>query len=405
MRVMVALEDRFFKDKSGNIYSNTTSDYKFWQRYLQVFDEVVVLARVKTIDDAISNKPQANGRNVRFIELPYYIGLYDYLKKYIKLANAIKSSVNQADAFILRIPGAIGTCLWKELYKKNKPYGVEVLGDSFDSIRTAGGLKFIQNILCNITSKDQKEQCLNAIASAYVSKSYLQKPYPSKGWSTHYSSIDLPDEALVDENHLQVKVLNFKRISDGKKPLEICHAGTMEVAYKAQDILLEAVSVCISQGLDVKLTLLGEGRLFDSYFQKAKDLKIDNCVNFLGMLPPGKAVLKQLDMSDLFILPSTTEGLPRIVIEAMARAIPCIATNVGGIPELLSDEFLVPTNDVNSLASKILLFAKDPDKLEAMARTNLATAKDYTHSKLNPKRRSFYQKLKEETENLNKAIK
>ena len=403
MRVMVALEDRFFKTPNGNIYSNTTCDYKFWERYLQVFDEVIVLARVKAIEKEISNKPLANGPNVRFIELPYYIGLYDYLKKYIKLKHAIKSSINQADAFILRIPGVIGTCLSKQLHKKGIPYGVEVLGDSFDSIGTAGGLKFLQNILCKISSKHQKEQCLNAIASAYVSKSYLQKTYPPKGWSTNYSSIDLPDDALVDEDCIQSKLLTFKNISDGKKTLEICHAGTMEVAYKAQDILLEAVSVCISKGLDVKLTLLGEGRLFDSYFQKAKQLKIDKYVNFLGMLPAGKAVLKQLDMSDMFILPSTTEGLPRIVIEAMARAIPCIATNVGGIPELLNDEFLVPPHDIKSLASKILLFARDSNKLEAMAKSNLTTAKEYTHSKLNAKRITFYQKVKQETENISKG--
>lgn len=403
MRVMIALEDRFFKTQNGNIYSNTTCDYNFWSRYLRVFDEVVVLARIKAIEGEISNKPLANGPDVSFIELPYYIGLFQYLKKYAKLNKAVRQSVEKADCFILRIPGVIGTCLWKQLCKKGKSYGVEVLGDSFGSIGTAGGLKILQNILCKVSSRQQKEQCQNAIASAYVSKSYLQKIYPPKGWSTNYSSIDLPDEALIDEEGLQTKFLNFKDISDNKKPLEICHAGTMEVAYKAQDILLEAVSVCISKGLDVKLTLLGEGRLFDLYFQKAKQLKIDKYVNFLGMLPPGKAVLKQLDMSDMFVLPSTTEGLPRIVIEAMARGLPCIATNVGGIPELLDDEFLVSPYDIESLASKILLFARDSNKLEVMAKTNLLTAKEYTHSKLNAKRKDFYLKVKQETANINKV--
>jgi len=47
MRVMVALENRFLKSPDGNVYSSTVCDYHFWQRYLRVFDELIVCARVK----------------------------------------------------------------------------------------------------------------------------------------------------------------------------------------------------------------------------------------------------------------------------------------------------------------------------------------------------------------------
>ena len=126
MRIMVALEDRFFKDKNGGIYSNTTSDYKFWERYLQVFDEVVVLARVKDIGGEACNKPLANGPNVRFIELPYYVGPCGYLKQYRKLQKTIQRNLSQAEAFILRIPGVVGTCLWKQLCKDDAQIGRQI---------------------------------------------------------------------------------------------------------------------------------------------------------------------------------------------------------------------------------------------------------------------------------------
>ena len=57
MRVMVALEDRFFRTQDGSVYSNTTCGYEFWKRYLQVFDEVVILARVIEVEQQKLYKP------------------------------------------------------------------------------------------------------------------------------------------------------------------------------------------------------------------------------------------------------------------------------------------------------------------------------------------------------------
>jgi glycosyltransferase involved in cell wall biosynthesis len=404
MRVMVALEDRFFKTRNGDVYSNTTCDYKFWQRYLQVFEEVIVLARVKKIDDEIINKPQANGPKIKFFELPYYIGLYEYLKTYGKLKKAIESSTNQADVFILRIPGIIGTCLWQQLLEQGKPYGVEVLGDPFDSISTAGGFKALQNILGKIISKKQKEQCQKAVAAAYVSEFYLQQKYPPGCWSTHYSTLNLSDEAIITGSELEQKLISLQDVVSRKRPLKIYHAGTMEVAYKAQDILLEAVAICLAKGLRVELVLLGEGRLAAYYKSKAEQLGINKYVKFLGMLPAGDAVRKQLDMADMFVLPSKTEGLPRIVIEAMARGLPCIATNVGGIPELLDKEDIVRPNDADGLAEKIMIVTSDFERMSGMAYRNFHKAQKYNSKELNVRRLEFYHKLIDATVKTNVKV-
>ena len=66
---------------------------------------------------------------------------------------------------------------------------------------------------------------------------------------------------------------------------------------------------------------------------KAKALR--DRVRFRGQLTTPVDVRAELDRADLFVLPSRQEGLPRAMIEAMARALPCIGSSVGGIPELL----------------------------------------------------------------------
>jgi glycosyltransferase involved in cell wall biosynthesis len=388
---MVSFDDRYFKSRDGSFYSNTTCDYSFWRRYLQVFDEVVVLARVCAVDQK-PDKPQANGPGVSFYELPYYVGPIDYLRTFRKLNTAIQQSIDLADAYILRIPGTISTRLWHHLRKRGLPYGVEVIGDSRYSLRTAGGSRLLRSIMSVIAPRNQRRQCQFAVAASYVSEFYLQKHYPPGCWSTHYSTLDLPDEAILEGLGLEHKTIRLREVADGRRPLKICHAGTMEVAYKGQDILLEAVAMLRTKGLNVKLSLLGDGRLAGHYVDTARRLGLQDHVQFLGMLPPGE-VRKQLDLADLFVLPSTTEGLPRIVIEAMARALPCIATNVGGVPELLDEEDMVPPANAEVLAQKIESVVQNVQRMDAMSRRNLSAAKKYGMHELNTRRIEFYRKL------------
>ena len=81
--------------------------------------------------------------------------------------------------------------------------------------------------------------------------------------------------------------------------------------------------------------------------------------------------------ADIFALASFAEGIPVALMEAMAMAIPCVSTNVAGIPELIRDDvdgFLVPASSVESMASAIELLLVDGDlraRLGASARTRV----------------------------------
>lgn len=397
MRVMVTLENRFLRTKNGNIYSTTVCDYNFWKRYLQVFDEVVVLARLRESPELELNKPTANGKGVIFKPLPTYIGIKQYMLKYHQIVSLAKDATEQADAFILRIPGRISTILWRELIRREIPYGVEVVGCSQGSAETCGTNFLIKNILKQIGPRIQKKQCFQAAASAYVSKNYLQKNYPPNNWSTYYSSINLTDEAIISPQELKHRLKTLDKKIQKNKTLNICHVGTMTARYKVQDILIEAVAKCRNNGNDVSLTLLGEGKFKDMFLKKAKDYNIFEFVHFAGAVPPGKDVREVLDKADIFVLPSLTEGLPRSLIEAMARGLPCIGSNVGGIPELLPEKYLVEPGNVEKLTEKIISVIKNPKELKDMATVNWENSKEFSEKKLNKKRIEFYKKVVEFT--------
>ena len=131
----------------------------------------------------------------------------------------------------------------------------------------------------------------------------------------------------------------------------------------------------------------------------ARDLKIQDRVEFRGNLPAGDAVFAELDQADLFVLPSRQEGLPRAAIEAMARGLPCIGSRVGGIPELIGPDELVPPDDAGALANKIVELLRDPARMTRLSQRNLKMAADLPAMCSATRRVAFYEHLRNLTEN------
>ena len=240
----------------------------------------------------------------------------------------------------------------------------------------------------------QRRQCQEAAAAAYVTQSYLQAKYPPGGWSTYYSSIELCEEDILTEAELAEKIRRLREAFEGKRRFVLCHAGTMAARYKGQEILIEAAAKCIRRGLDLEVVLMGDGKFRPLYEQRAATLGIAERVRFLGNVPGGEAVRDEYDKADVLVFPSLTEGLPRVVIEAMARGLPCVASDVGGIPELLEDEFLARPGDVEELAERIEYMLGRTEDIGWIVKRNCEKSKEYKHNVLNLRRIEFYERIK-----------
>ena len=213
-------------------------------------------------------------------------------------------------------------------------------------------------------------------------------------FTTHYSSLSLAAAQLS---------MNPKTAAS-HGPLRLICVGSLEQYYKGHDVLLEAVGTCISQGADLYLRLVGDGRIRPKLEAMASKLGIRDRCEFLGHLAQPKAVMAELDKSDVFVLASRTEGLPRAVIEAMARGLPCISTRVGGVPELLSPEDLVVPNDAAALAAKIQEVANSAERREQMSHRNVMVAREYLEDVLQARRNEFYRHIERVTRTKDKAL-
>lgn len=389
MNVVCTTEKRYFRTPDGKVWTATGRGYTYWKRYLDAFDRVKVVARVLDVEQSEQRWQRADGDSVYFYAVPYYLGIGGYICRFRGIKRTMSEALEPGDAVVLYAGGPMSAVMESVVRRMRYPYGVYVGGDPYDTFSPGAFKHPLRPFLRWYFTRELKRQCRNACAAQYVTRGALQSRYPCPGLSVSASGVELPDSALVESPRLYTD-LNF--------PIRLVTIGTLEVMYKAPDVLIESVASCVRSGLDLTLTFIGDGVHRPRLETMARDCGIGDRTRFLGQLPAGQAVFAELDKADLFVLPSHCEGLPRAMIEAMARALPCIGTSVGGIPELLPPEDMVRPGSVSELSGKIYEVVTDPGRMSRMSARNLEKAREYTESIMRERRLQFYNYLKEKTQ-------
>jgi glycosyltransferase involved in cell wall biosynthesis len=391
MNLIVTSPIRYTQDQDGSVRTLSPADNKFWQRYLAVFDTVTVVGRCRHVKDHPVGAHRVDGEGVKIVSVPYYHGPRQYLFKMPAVRKALADIWDPSSAIIVRGPGPISARMAGLARAVGQPYGIEVIGDPYDVFAPGAVNHPLRPFFRWWWSRSLKRLCADAAAVAYVTSYALQQRYPARpdAFTTHYSSIQLDDETFVDQP---------RTYDSGLESCKIVTVGSLEQLYKGTDVLIESVASLSADGVDVTLTVVGDGAYRGHLEQLARRLDVDRRVEFLGKLPAGKAVRDQLDRADLFILPSRTEGLPRAMIEAMARGLPCIGSEVGGIPELLASNHMVSAHDARALADKIRELIQNRERMIKASARNLEIAKAYRSEVLQARRNEFYSYLRQRTE-------
>lgn len=395
-RVVVALEARFVEDELGNIYSALLSA-DFFQRYLNVFESVLVVSRVSHQSWAPAGWHIVSGPRIMFHPIPNYVGPAQFLMKLPALRRAVRNLVRDDDAVILRVPSQVSSLIEPQVSRSGHPFAVEVVGDPHD-VFSAGAVRHpLRRVFQWYFVRQMRGQCRRAVAFGYVTEHALQRRYPPSPGSlvTHYSSVEMAPSAYIAdasdiEHASKATEVGRRALEEPCRPPRLIFVGSLARLYKAPDILLRAVAACRDAGVDVELDLVGGGRYRVELERLSVKLNITNRVRFHGEVPSGEPIRRMLDFADVFVLPSRQEGLPRAMIEAMARGLPCIGSTVGGIPELLDAEDMIPPGDVSALARKIIEVSRDPQRQARMSVRNLKRSLAYRSDALRGRREELY---------------
>lgn len=388
MDIIYLIDYRFARTPDGAIWTDTAYDAVFWEPYLHVFDRVKLLSRVRDVPVAEQSWRRVDSNRISVLPLPYYLGPIQFVRQSGQIRRLMNKYFQQPGAIVLRAPSQLSNTAAAQLRKMHRPYGVDVVGDASAALAPgvvrARGRAFFRWWL----ARCQRRQCVDAMGVSYVAR-ILQERYPANAKAETLVCSDVRLETnWILQNARSFGVAGARRLVT---------VATLSQTYKGLDVLLDAIAECRQYKLPLTLTLIGDGRYRGELEAQAQRLGIANDVCFTGALAWGSELIDQLDQADLFILPSRVEALPRALLEAMARALPCIATHVGAVPDLLEKQYIVTSGNSRELAERIAVVASNPIRLTEMSSRNLAVAQQYASAMLRPKWDKFYRALADRT--------
>jgi glycosyltransferase involved in cell wall biosynthesis len=160
----------------------------------------------------------------------------------------------------------------------------------------------------------------------------------------------------------------FEPVLPAAEARDVLYVGELR-ELKGPDVLIEALAQLNRRGSSLSACIVGEGIQRRELESQARRLGLASQIVFRGALPAREA----FRLGRLLVVPSRAESFPYIVLEAAAARLPLIASSIGGIPEMLGPEALVPPGDAAALATAIERNLRDPRRLASTARERAAS--------------------------------
>lgn len=376
--LLLVANARLYKDDAGRYYSDGIYSNSFFRRYVTVFGRIGFVAKIKygEIDAVLSDKELIDISELEIVELPDFTSKKGLLVNLNRIVAIIKEATKRSDAFIIRMFQLEGLICW--LFRGNKRYAVEMINNVKTTSRYSALIK-------RIFIKIQKQIINGADAVFYVTEYALQKdfPYLGVGIQGACSDIELSENLIRDPK-------TYNNTIDGKEISMVLVANSISGNSKGHFTVLDIISRLKKKGLNATCSFIGQGPSVGEIEDKARDMGIEDHIDFLGYINDKVRLIELIRKKDVFIFPTQSEGMPRCIIEACAAGLPCLASAVGGIPELIPPEYLFSPEDADGFAEALERLCGSSRELTQMSEYNVNIAKEYVNTRLNDKRRSLY---------------
>lgn len=212
-----------------------------------------------------------------------------------------------------------------------------------------------------------------------------------------YLHFDIHREIQVIHNFVDLKRFNFKPKDHFKKAIApngeriLVHTSNFRKIKRIPDVIRTFAKVLAN--IPSRLLLIGDGPERSGAEALCRELNIVNEVRFLGKQ---EAVEEILSIADLFLMPSEVESFGLSALEAMACHVPTIASNAGGIPEIILEGttgFMSPVGDIDSMARNAIYILEDDVRLEEFKLASYNRAKDFDIKQIVPRYERFYEHI------------
>lgn len=316
--------------------------YSIWERYLSVFDRMIISSRFKNIKE-VGNKKKSSGKKVEFRPITSYKSPKSLLNNHKDIIEKITLAIKESDGVLIRVPSVLGFIAAKICKQLNKKYMVEVVGSAYDAFWYHGSI--FGKLLASPMELLQKQAVKNATVAIYVTQNYLSNKYPCNG------------KEFPGISNVQGITISSKDLSIDKK-VNVGLIGSTFVDYKGHEIAIKAASLLKNKGIPIQLEFVGEGPS-PKFANMAKKFNLENDVIFKGKIYGKEKLNEWFNHLDIYIQPSLTEGHCRAIVEAIGNGVPTLASNAGGNSDSVNKEFLFDAKNYKKLARLIEVLYKD----------------------------------------------
>ena len=359
MRVLIVI-DNPFEMRNGRYY--TFFSWPVFARNISKYiDHATLWAPVRKIstDEPVAGAPFEPGR-LEIIENYYYTKFLDYYLTYLyncrRLNQQAENLIRNHDVSLVRIPSPIAPLIMKHSIQLRKPFVLFAVGNIATSssilLMSKGVKRAIYQLLVKVIN-NQENKCARKASLVYAYGEELAMRFRK-----FCPNVKIMQDGIISEKDIFLR--NDTCTGNTIQLLRICWL----VPCKGLEYLFEAVRLLSDLNLPVRLKIIGKemDQRYAAHLRKiVQELGISNRVEFVGWIPHSD-IFKAYRGSDIQVISSIGEGIPRVILEGAANGLPLVCTSVGGCPSVVhngENGILVPPRDPAALAEGIKLVIRD----------------------------------------------
>ena len=364
-----------FWEEEGQIWTTYSPIGRYVESLAHQFRHVTVISPLRS--DSHQALYRMNASNITIKNLRSFPNIQSYYFHLLHFYSKLFRETKNCDLVHIRMPVLTGFPSYLAARYFKKPVFLVVVGENYNTIKLAGysGIKKkIANLIALIQDTLMKNMIRNCLT--FTNGENLFRKYSTLNQDVYLmrSSTITKDDLLPifrdTCSHKLYKILTVAALTPGK--------GT--------SLIPETLAFLKNRGIEVNWKYIGRiaGNSGEQELKKtlqlATDLEVASQLTFQG--PTGFLELMPIYReSDIFVLPTYAEGIPRVILEAQASGLPVITTGVGGIPQAVSngyDALLIPTGNSLAMAEAIEKVITDHELRQKLIHNGLKTAEKFT---------------------------
>jgi glycosyltransferase involved in cell wall biosynthesis/acetyltransferase-like isoleucine patch superfamily enzyme len=318
---IVVFYSMLFREFNGTFYCNGAFG-RYIDELANRYDKVYLCVPVERLEDDCYNDYSLQSKNVIIQSLPPYNGYLGALKNARSIKQKIKiESASWNSPVILRWPSPFFMLVSAICTKRCLPLMLHLVADTTKVIKNGSKYNSLSRFAAVLFSRflDFNVSKLLIKTPALFNGRDLRRLYDHKD----NKNLEIRTSTFF-QSEVNTVVKNFN-----KDNIKVLYVGYLR-HEKGLQYLLKAISLLLESKIKVHLTLVGDGPLKKDLCTLADSLKISANVTFLGHIPMGGQLFDEYRKHNIFVLPSISEGTPRVLVESMANGLVTVSTDAGG---------------------------------------------------------------------------